>query len=520
MRVAVRLKRVAVRKLGIVFTLVVMWGALTLSPIAQSGLTITAPANGVRLAAGPDYATDVLGDPWDMSNPEDIGNGSERAAWLGIGLRGGQRHRGRHNGETSNGNVDTNLPFLYRGFHNIVNPGRTGKRYPINSSFYKKVAYRMYSAIAGQSPQAYWFHFPWDHPSGIGFGVRFLPQTQAGYKIYAANLHESLAQGSAWTNGSVVGFRLDPNSNQAGHVVRYDWVRVTRADAETTAIMPVQWSGGSGNTAIDVVDASGSVLNVASVSGASYSFNYGVLPPGAYTLRLTRGGSQATRSFSVNHPPLVKVTDPDETGGTNDYATTVLNNAWDMNGASDVIATRNVSGASYSGGAFHGTNSNGDANVFLLNPSNNQIPIDTTKYRYLTYRLRVDGTYNLGLGSVARVFWGSQTSSTAVDHHDHTGHHRLAGHQLVHHRSREPALRKRRRPGARRRAPALDGGAGPLVPPRPSRVRRGAGLPHRGRTPHCDGSELELVRHPVDGQRRGWRCRHARPLLRHQHEPQ
>ena len=125
----------------------------------------------------------------------------------------------------------------------------------------------------------------------------------------------------------------------------------------------------------------------------------------------TRGGSQATRSFSVN-PPLVKVTDPDETGGTDDYATTVLNNAWDMDGASDVITTRNVSGASYSGGAFHGSNSGGDANIFLLNPSNNQIPIDTTKYRYLTYRLRVDGTYNLGLGSVARVFWGSQTSST------------------------------------------------------------------------------------------------------------
>ena len=382
-------------KPGLVFTLVIIWGALTLSP----NRTIRSHDHGsgkrVRLAAGPDYATDVLGDPWDMSNPEDIGKDpNELRGWasdfaVANGTAGGTT-------VPLNGHADTNLPLLYRGFHNIVNPGRTGKRYPISSSFYKKVAYRMYSAIAGQSPQAYWFHFPWDHPSGIGFGVRFLPQTQAGYKIYAANLHESLAQGSAWTNGSVVGFRLDPNINQAGHVVRYDWVRVTRADAETTAIMPVQWSGGSGNTAIDVIDASGSVLNVASVSGTSYSFNYGVLPPGAYTLRLTRGGSQATRSFSVNHPPLVKVTDPDETGGTDDFATTVLNNAWDMNGASDVIVTRNVSGASYSGGAFHGTNSNGDASVFLLNPSNNQIPIDTTKYRYLTYRLRVDGSIQSG----------------------------------------------------------------------------------------------------------------------------
>ena len=38
---------------------------------AQSGITITSPAASAVLKAGPDYATDVLADPWDFSNRED-----------------------------------------------------------------------------------------------------------------------------------------------------------------------------------------------------------------------------------------------------------------------------------------------------------------------------------------------------------------------------------------------------------------------------------------------------------------
>ena len=36
------------------------------------------------------------------------------------------------------------------------------------------------------------------------------------------------------------------------------------------------------------------------------------------------------------------------------------------------------------------------------------MPIDTSRFRYLTYWLQVDGPYDLGAGSVARVVWNSQ----------------------------------------------------------------------------------------------------------------
>ena len=39
---------------------------------AAQAVTITSPANGVRLKAGDDFATQALGDPWDMSNAEDV----------------------------------------------------------------------------------------------------------------------------------------------------------------------------------------------------------------------------------------------------------------------------------------------------------------------------------------------------------------------------------------------------------------------------------------------------------------
>jgi hypothetical protein len=406
------------RKLGAIAVVGVVWGAITLSPAAQSGLTITAPASGARLAAGPDYATDVLGDPWDMSNPEDVSPypTPAKSGWASDFAVSG----GRVGGTTAlnNGSRDSSVAFLYRGFYDVVNTGRTGRRYPIDSSFYKVVSFKLYSGVAGEAPQAFWFHYPWGGPNGGQYGIRFLPSTVAGNQIYVADLTQSLAAGQPWTQLSTVrGFRLDPNGTKVGHTAYFDWVRLTRSDTQTTAKTRIQWSGGSGGTNIDIIDSGGTSFRAATnVSGSFYDWNHGVMPPGNYTLRVIRGSSTATRTFSINNPPLVKVIDPDETGGQ-DYATQVLANPWDMDSsATDVRSTSNVSGTSYSGSQFHGTNTNGDPLVMLLNGSNNSTPINTDKYRYLTYSLKVDGPFDLDAtngGSVARINWSSSTASAA-----------------------------------------------------------------------------------------------------------
>ena len=62
---------------------------------------------------------------------------------------------------------------------------------------------------------------------------------------------------------------------------------------------------------------------------------------------------------------------------------------------------------SFAGGVLHATNTTGDPNVTFLNHVNNGVPIDTSRYRFLSYVLQVDGPYDLANGSVARVFWSS-----------------------------------------------------------------------------------------------------------------
>ena len=116
------------------------------------------------------------------------------------------------------------------------------------------------------------------------------------------------------------------------------------------------------------------------------------------------------------------MTNPSWTSG-DDYATTVLGNAWDMSSSSDIQLTGldNLTNVSFSGGVLHATNTNADPIVTLLYNTNNSVPIDTSRFRYLTLRLQVDGAYDLVAGSVARVIWSSQVSSPA----DHlAGHHR------------------------------------------------------------------------------------------------
>ena len=366
-------------------------------------VTITSPSSGQRLPSGPDYATDVLADPWDMNNAEDVSQDpGERGGFSSLAFGGG-----RLTGTISG--TDAGLAFLYRGYYGLINPGRNGVRYPIDPNVYRKLAFKMSSTAAGENVQLYWFHHSQGDPSGDGYGIRFGGATTGGDQIFVADMMASLAAGETWNSALVRGLRIDPNSNATGQTISFDWIRLTAPDGAAGAAMhTITWSGGSGTSTIDVVDAAGTVMTIATgVSGTSYAWNYGVLPPGAYTLRVRRGTVLATEAFSINNPPIVRVTNPDDSGGA-DYATDVLANPWDMAGAPDVIATSNVTAASYSGGFFNGTNTTGDSSLMLLNASNNGTPIDSKRYRNLTFDLQVDGAYDLARGSVARVFWTSQ----------------------------------------------------------------------------------------------------------------
>jgi hypothetical protein len=395
------------------FLLTALAVALPLSAAAQ--VTITSPTSGQRLKAGPDYGTDVLADPMDMNNTEDISpDPLERPGWSALTFA-----NGRLTGTTApiaGGAADSSIAFLYRGFYGLVNPGRNGMRFPIDPNAFRKLSFKMSSTAAGENVQIYWFHQPLGDPAGVGLGVRYAGNTSGGDQIFTVDLAAQTVSGEPWNSALVRGFRIDPNSIQTGQQVSFDWVRLTAADGAAAAAMhTITWSGGSGTSTIEVVDAAGTVMTIATgVTATSFAWNYGVLPPGAYTLRVRRGTAIASQAFSINNPPVLRVTDPDLSGGA-DFGNEVIGNAWDMSGPPDIVALQNATG-SYSGNFFHGTSdTSGDPGLWFVNQINNARPIDSTKYRYLTFDLQVDGTYDLARGSVARVFWGSQTTTTAAN---------------------------------------------------------------------------------------------------------
>lgn len=400
------------------------WIASTPRVTAQSGITISSPAANALLRAGPDFASDILGDAWDMSNAADISlDPMQRRGWTSFGF-----NAGRVGGTltTVDGAVNgSHITFLERAYWNGLKPGRTGAKFPIDAATYTKLSFKMGMGASGQFPRVYWFPRDLGHPSGTGGGWRYVDSVTAapaGDSISTVNLAQPPNGGDAWT-GLIRGFSLYPNSSSVGYPVTFDWVRLTTPDGHpSSAMMPITWSGGSGTSTIQVIDAAGTVMTIASgVSGTSFTWNYGVLPPGSYTLRITRGTSAGNTPFRVNAPPTLTITDPDETGGE-DFAAAVLGNPWDMSDGADVgtVAVDHLISKTFSGGQFHGVSDGvpvatsqdgipvGDPIVYPL--TNNGI-VNTSRYRYLTLRMAVDGDYDLLRGSVGRLFWGSQAGS-------------------------------------------------------------------------------------------------------------
>jgi hypothetical protein len=419
--------RRAAHLIGAVAVVGVMWVSLSPEVTAQGGVQINLPAPNAVLVAGPDFATDVLGDAWDMNNAADISKDPEqRRGWTNFGFSGG-----RVGGTTDwvfGNQVGSSLTIHERAYHTLINPGKNGASSPIPSGVYTKLSIKMGSARGDQFPRVYWFHNDLGHPGGEGVGGRGAntppnSPAPAGDSILVADLTQFLDFGNPWAAAPVRGLTLYPNNSAVGYNVNFDWVRLTTADEHPAAAMQqIAWSGGSGTSTVQVIDAGGTVMTIGTGGGSgSINWNYGVLPPGTYTLRITSGASQANRTFRINAPPTLRITDPDETGGE-DFATAVLGNSWDMNDGNDVrleVPGNHLLGPSFSGGQFHAVSDGqpvayvgdipvGDPIVYAL--ANNGV-VNTSRYRYLTYRLQVDRSYDLGRGSVARVFWGSQSGA-------------------------------------------------------------------------------------------------------------
>jgi hypothetical protein len=399
--------------------------------IAQGSISITqCPSSPCVLKAGPDFATDTFADPWDFSNREDVAiDPMQITGFSSFSI--GNVVAGRAIDSSAN------FAMLERPWAGIINPGKTGGKFPVNPAQYTKLSVKFAAGVGGRIPRVYWFNSDVGAAGGSGWqyfdSVDTTPDidtTPAGNGIYVIDLTKAnpVDPSVNWFSGLVKGLAFYPNDQGSPFDFAFDWVRLTAADTNTSAaMMTIIWSGASGD--ITVTDAGATTYTIRKAVGSSgnVNWNYGVLPPGTYTLKV---GSSAQKTFTINAPPLIHVTDPDETGGA-DFATDVLHNPWDMSDAADVEHGVNIVPHVFNefwDGRYNATSDGvtvawagsvpvGDPQVYLLSnqkTSNTTDIIDSTKYHRLTFDLTIDRVpYNLAEGWVARVFWGSDSSDSA-----------------------------------------------------------------------------------------------------------
>jgi len=448
--------------------MVVMLGGMASAVQAQP--VITSPSSGQVFKAGPDFASDVLQDAWDFSNYEDISpSPDEFGGWatnppnqwnaIGTGPTFINPGTGRFVGQAAG---DNQLMLLHRGDAIGLNPGRNGIIHPIDTSRYRKLAVKMRvtGAPANQQLVGYWYHdsyaasnylnraggilLPTAIPAGTSEQLYVFDLTQAGSggsQLVAACGGGGACSGvpAPWTNESVVrGFRIDPASSFASQGIEIDWVRLTASNNQSSAAqMSVNLNSCSTFNYLSVTDASGMAYAVTDSTGnnSQRTFNYGILPPGSYTLRaVCSTGTSGGTTFRVNAPPAVTVIDPDATGApATDYAATHRGgDRWDFEQPTDLAMTANVSvtsGVCAGGGCGFvpsdrpgaapgskmlrassvGSNPSqlGDPALEFLNGA--IPPLSGRRHEYLTFSLRLHRPYDLAVGSVARVLWGSQS---------------------------------------------------------------------------------------------------------------
>jgi len=408
--------------------------------IPTLSVSITDPTGPVAFGEMPEYATLVWNDPWDMSQALDVRQiDSPQCNQLNHFNPYTPCSEGIWCGQVRAGSTDPYLYLLHPGFRDSLHVGRDGNLRPINAAYYTQLTFRMYlSSVDPNDPgfMVYWTNGT-DQDIGTNpsrYGSSHFYKTYAGWNIYTIDLSQETAPPDGalpWT-GQLTGLRLDPGMvNMGGKVVMLDWVRLSPRQTRQ-----VRWStSGTGSIKIKLQSAASTdelrMYRIVStwtepVSIPATQGFYDVpasLPPGDWYVQLELNGQNSAPAgpWQIQAAPTLRFTKPSYTSGE-DYATVNLGRAWDMNVPGEVYSYYNTTAPTFSDGILTSTSLDTnpvntcsgyweDPYIFMLDdnywdpPYTTSPPIDTAKYRYLTFRVKLDGTPDLGYGWGARVGW-------------------------------------------------------------------------------------------------------------------
>jgi len=371
-------------------------------PSRTGTISLLTPDNDT-IPASRDFATEVIGDPWDMDQPTDIFFEDTRKS----GFRDLVVSNGFMSGITTT--ADPSIWIMEPGIPDSQMLGHTGAQYPIDATRYTRLVFRMYlsSARPDEFLQIFWYvHGRFD---GTGYGASCFLPLRAGWYIYDINLATvgRIAGDTDWA-GTIRGFRIDPLNKSIGVTVKLDWVQLI--DPSTAPTYDIRWSAvGAGSEMVSLyydTDQNGShkqlfATGIPATQG-SYAWTPCLAPGNYYVFAQLSGGAQAASpgSLGINHPPVVAITAPSMTSGP-DYATVEAGNPWDMNDPGDITWMYDIASHEYADGIFNASTTGNDPQLRLNTPK----PIDTHKYRYYTCRMYLEGTQDIGTGWVHRVYF-------------------------------------------------------------------------------------------------------------------
>lgn len=366
------------------------------SPVTTifASITISQP-NGSEstLPEARDFATLNFSDPWDMTNSADAGLFNQN--FKSISMSGGYW-------KATTSNRYAKFWMQWGGYPGSYPNGREGIINKVNADFYKRFSFRMYSSRSGKG-RLWWF---WaqnmDKKGWLNIDIR------SGWNIYLVDLP------SSW-NGNLTGVRFDPITIGDTRVM-IDWLRLTQIIDNADSKITWDNTGSDGNATIFLDNNSSGydgtpIAEVYSNFGTNnYTLNTSGLAPGNYYLYIGKNGEYSAYSpgpIKINQSPVLSITDPDE-GGGKDWATNYIGNSWNMSQYSDAEKYGNITGRKISGGIFSGVNyaQTQKNDPFMWLRLAHKL-INTNNYRYLSFRYRYDGKFDLRRGTMSRFVWRS-----------------------------------------------------------------------------------------------------------------
>ena len=357
----------------------------------------------------------------------------------------------------SDGNLfilDSPVPTISADLH------KSGTRFPIDATTYTTVVMRMRVASAsGSCPSGglasctaglIWWPTSLYAPGQTQSASFFVNEGWGIYFLHIPSLGYAGTPATPWA-GILRALRFNlPGAAAAS--LEVDWIRLVPAGTDRT----ISFSGfsgavdlyldndnspGNGNLGIIVKNTTRS----RSVSG-SFTFDPAGLAPGDYYVAACSAGtsplsgcSYTSSSFRVNDIPVLTFTSPSPEGSSDDFATTVLGNAWDMNALTDLdyyvnntatpagsginegLSVTTISDAVDETGAAVGpftalmanNSALGDPYIYPLWYNTSPVvgrgvsnKIDANKYHILTIEAGLPNrARDVNAGSIARVLW-------------------------------------------------------------------------------------------------------------------